>query len=305
MSIVEDDELDALRFSIDEFIDTDVQKKIDQYSRINSNICKFFQKGNCVKGDQCQYRHTKGEKAVVCKHWLRGLCKKNELCEFLHEYDLTKMPPCHFYATYGQCLNEECLFLHVNPEERIKECPWYNRGFCKHGPHCRNRHVRKQACANYLAGFCPLGPNCELGHPKYELPAEDGRGVTPIICHKCGNSGHRAANCTVFPDYYRHHRNYPSRPLNEVTCYKCGEVGHYAHTCTNTRVFAPGTFRTPAVPHGPGSSSSAASASASASAPAPASSSVAMDDANDSFDQEYSMDFSYHEYQSYEVDVTS
>lgn len=38
---------------------------------------------------------------VVCKHWLRGLCKKGDNCEFLHEYDLSKMPPCHFFINYG------------------------------------------------------------------------------------------------------------------------------------------------------------------------------------------------------------
>jgi len=118
------------------------------------------------------WRHSRGEKSVVCKHWLRGLCKKNDECEFLHEYDLSKMPPCHFYINFGKCSNPDCLFLHLKNEERVKDCPWYNRGFCKHGPNCRNRHVRKQACGKYLAGFCPDGPNCLLGHPKYELPEE-------------------------------------------------------------------------------------------------------------------------------------
>jgi len=62
-----------------------------------TGICKFFLKGTCVKGSQCPYKHTKGERAVVCKHWLRGLCKKGDSCEFLHEYDLSKMPECYFF----------------------------------------------------------------------------------------------------------------------------------------------------------------------------------------------------------------
>ena len=33
----------------------------------------------------------------------------------------------------GQCSNKECPFLHLNPEDKIKDCPWYDRGFCKHG----------------------------------------------------------------------------------------------------------------------------------------------------------------------------
>ena len=96
-------------------------------------ICKFFLKGHCRSGFDCPYRHIKPERAVVCKHWLRGLCKKGEDCEFLHEYDPARMPECWFFATYGECSNPECIFLHIKPEDKTKECPWYNRGFCKHG----------------------------------------------------------------------------------------------------------------------------------------------------------------------------
>lgn len=110
----------------------------------------------------CPFRHISGEKTVVCKHWLRGLCKKGDQCEFLHEYDMTKMPECYFYSKFGlflspvllvikgcvlydikmrlsvcvlvgECSNKECPFLHIDPESKIKDCPWYDRGFCKHG----------------------------------------------------------------------------------------------------------------------------------------------------------------------------
>lgn len=67
----------------------------------SNEICKFFLKGTCVKGNACPYKHTKGERAVVCKHWLRGLCKKGDSCEFLHEYDLSKMPECYFFSKFG------------------------------------------------------------------------------------------------------------------------------------------------------------------------------------------------------------
>lgn len=36
----------------------------------------------------------------------------------------------------GECSNKECPFLHIDPESKIKDCPWYDRGFCKHG-RCR------------------------------------------------------------------------------------------------------------------------------------------------------------------------
>jgi len=203
-----------------------------------TGICKFFLKGTCVKGSNCPYRHTKGERAVVCKHWLRGLCKKGDSCEFLHEYDLSKMPECYFFSKFGECSNPECLYLHINPEDKMRECPWYARGFCKHGPRCRHKHVKKTACANYLEGLCLDGPNCKFGHPKYELPKDDEqpgkKPRTPMICHKCGSVGHKASTCTVQTEK-KEPRTAP-RPLETVTCFKCGQMGHYANHCKGVRV---------------------------------------------------------------------
>ena len=99
----------------------------------------------------------RGDRTVVCKHWLRGLCKKGDDCEFLHEYDMSKMPECYFYQKFGTCLNKECPFQHIDPAAKIKDCPWYDRGFCRHGPSCRHRHTRRVLCINYLVGFCPDG----------------------------------------------------------------------------------------------------------------------------------------------------
>ena len=38
-----------------------------------------------------------------------------------------------FFCFLGSCNNPDCLFLHAKPEDTVKECPWYARGFCKHG----------------------------------------------------------------------------------------------------------------------------------------------------------------------------
>ena len=48
-----------------------------------------------------------------------------------------------FFSSLGACHNKECPFLHIDPETKIKDCPWYDRGFCRHGPTCRHRHVRR------------------------------------------------------------------------------------------------------------------------------------------------------------------
>lgn len=197
--------------------------------------CKFHQKGNCGKGADCLYRHSKGEKNTVCKHWIRGLCKKMDYCEFLHLYDLNKMPVCHFFREYGKCSRPECHFLHITKENQVKDCPWYDRGFCKHGPNCRNRHVRRRACLDYLAGFCPKGPQCSLSHPRFELPDLDRDNSRTnnrnTICSNCNLPGHTEAECTILPEESRRKLN--MRPLEEVICFKCKEHGHYADLCPN------------------------------------------------------------------------
>lgn len=218
-----------------------------------SAICTFFLSGTCSKGISCPFRHVRGERLVVCKHWLRGLCKKGDNCEFLHEYDMTKMPECYFYARFGECGNKECPFLHIDPEMKIKVCPWYDRGFCRHGANCKNRHVRKVMCLNYVCGFCLDGTNCKYVHPRFELPQEVQLGQAKkasFVCHFCNEVGHKAVACPqLIPSLKREHginqtssdgpqikpinpsMKHDLRPIESVTCFKCGEKGHYANKC--------------------------------------------------------------------------
>ena len=100
---------------------------------IEGEPCRFFLMGKCRAGDACPQPHVKQDKSIMCKHWLRGLCKKGDACEFLHEYDLKKMPECWFFTNYGECSNPECMYLHIDPDSKTKECPWYLRGFCQKG----------------------------------------------------------------------------------------------------------------------------------------------------------------------------
>jgi cleavage and polyadenylation specificity factor subunit 4 len=116
------------------------------------------------------------------------------------------------------CHNKECPFLHIDPESKMRDCPWYDRGFCRHGPSCRHRyvsikllphallqttnislpfrHVRRVLCINYLAGFCPEGKSCPESHPRFELPSladidpKFGKKVV-ITCHYCQEPGHK------------------------------------------------------------------------------------------------------------------
>ncbi|XP_035198433.1 putative cleavage and polyadenylation specificity factor subunit 4-like protein [Oxyura jamaicensis] len=146
--------------------------------------------------------HTGTERAVVCKHWVRGLCKKGDGCGFLHGYDVTKMPECYSHAKLGECSNKDCPFLHTHATADSGACPWYDRGFCRHGPSCKYKHTRRVMCANYLVGFCPEGPKCKFMHVdrKVTTPASVGR----ISWKSCwendlsaparrGEGGHRTA----------------------------------------------------------------------------------------------------------------
>jgi len=177
-------------------------------------FASFFLKGSCSKGTACPYKHTRGERSVVCKHWLRGLCKKGDACEFLHQYDLSKMPECYFFSKYGECGNPECMYLHINPEDKVRECQWYARGFCKHGMKCRHKHLKKIMCENYFNGFCPLGPNCQFAHPKFDIPKDETESkpqpLKQLHCHKCGQTGHGTGSCPNDPMQTQFERRIPS-----------------------------------------------------------------------------------------------
>ena len=70
---------------------------------------------------------------------------------------------CIWFVKLGKCeLGGECLYHHPYPNERLVECPDYNRGFCVLGPECPRRHIRRTMCGAYAAGFCPDGPDCKL-----------------------------------------------------------------------------------------------------------------------------------------------
>jgi cleavage and polyadenylation specificity factor subunit 4 len=137
-------------------------------SETDDIYCPAFQKGTC-RDQRCKLIHIKLSTAVVCKHWLRRLCKKNEKCEYLHEYNLKKMPECFFFNVYGVCNNNDCFFLHLKPDSAARECVWYNRGFCKNGTTCKNKHNRAVMCWDYYAGFCKNGPFCKFTHPRFEI----------------------------------------------------------------------------------------------------------------------------------------
>ncbi|KAJ3015731.1 Cleavage and polyadenylation specificity factor subunit 4 [Thoreauomyces humboldtii] len=220
----------GLTFDFEPFLVSDLKLDISRdRASSSSDVCKFYLKGYCHKGAACPQRHARNDRTVVCKHWLRGLCKKGDLCEFLHEYNLKKMPECWFYAKYGECSNPECMYMHVDPESKIKDCPWYLTGFCKLGLECRGKHARKPICQNYLTGFCPKGPDCTFGHPKFDPPKYNDASA---------GGGRNDQTATTSDNTNSDGSRRPFRSLDQVTCFKCSEKGHYANHCTKRRKFA-------------------------------------------------------------------
>jgi len=222
-------------FSFEEFLRRSDERKDEK--RDTREVCRAALKGECMKGKYCPDRHIRPDKARVCEYWLRGICKKDDKCEFLHEFDIRRMPECYFFANYGECLNPECVFVHV-AEDDIKECPYYRRGFCSLGPCCKYKHTRAILCPNFLSGFCLEGKICKHAHPKFNHPLEDELAEEPLayIPQKRLRRDDDEDNITVprrrFGDS---EATQAFRSLDNVVCFKCGDKGHYANMCPKPR----------------------------------------------------------------------
>ncbi|KAG9065780.1 hypothetical protein KI688_002077 [Linnemannia hyalina] len=177
-------------FDFEEYVRNEVGLDITSTTKKNGetgdNICRFFLKGHCSKGNNCQFRHVRTDpsKAVVCKHWLRGLCKKGDNCEFLHEYNLRKMPECWFYSKYGECNNgTECIYLHIDPESKIKDCP------------CPKYELPPPNWDDGI-GARPMQQDRDREEPQRgEGEVQTFRKVEDVTCFKCQQKGHYANRC--------------------------------------------------------------------------------------------------------------
>lgn len=168
-----------VNLDLESYLKTERSLKLDS----DTSICKLslLPPGCPLPPSLCPYRHTipsssnfppppilpshpreREKKTTVCKHYLRNLCKMGDNCEYTHDFNLRTMPICIYYVKIGKCeLGGECLYHHPNLNERLVECPDYNRGFCVLGKDCPRRHIRRVLCESYASGFCPDGKECK------------------------------------------------------------------------------------------------------------------------------------------------
>ena len=74
---------------------------------------------------------------------------QGDQCEFLHEFNLRRMPDCHWLLKFGYCsAGDECLYYHPHTKKRI--CEDYARGFCYYGACLRSNYVRIRSLTSTL-----------------------------------------------------------------------------------------------------------------------------------------------------------
>ncbi|XP_011912500.1 PREDICTED: cleavage and polyadenylation specificity factor subunit 4 isoform X7 [Cercocebus atys] len=144
-------------------------------------VCKHWLRGLCKKGDQCEFLHEYDmTKMPECYFYSKFALRHEEPIRVelpgLHGC-FSVQPHCTgswgsetlfpgSQGSSGECSNKECPFLHIDPESKIKDCPWYDRGFCKHAldlncpweppssPHCRSRPSLRQREPHRSSGSC-------------------------------------------------------------------------------------------------------------------------------------------------------
>lgn len=111
------------------------------------------------------------------------------------------------------------------------DCQWYDRGFCRHGPNCKNRHTRKVICQNYLCGFCLDGPRCTYSHPSFDIPNAHEHAPAQrkqvYVCDFCGETGHKAYACFKLPHEER--QKFNNMPPNTMPnqMHNRGQMRHH------------------------------------------------------------------------------
>ena len=125
--------------------------------------------------------------------------------------------PCLFLVP-GMCGNKECPFLHIDPNKKIKDCPWYDRGYCRHGQYENLNQVvlieHKCICFQHLE---PCNQSCHshLSRDMYLMSMLWGWTCTNSLCFS------RTITCHIWWQHWESletHDSWPNRHVKHRIC---------------------------------------------------------------------------------------
>lgn len=160
----------------------------------DSRICKKYFSDGCENGSRCQLKHCTYIKETTCRYFLLyNACRKGPTCPFLHEAKLRNLISC-------KIPNNSAASSQYSKKNPIKECAYYNLGFCKFGKLCNFQHVKKvlcqsptcsaQSCAKFHFNLSDFPLNLQ------SLSFLQSYSKSPNIrCYKCITFGHKFPNC--------------------------------------------------------------------------------------------------------------
>ena len=79
--------------------------------------CKYWAKGHCKKGSDCQYYHTINRSRAACRFFLRGSCYFGNNCKFSHDIISRAEQWCKFGNNCRSWPN--CRFQHESGQQQF------------------------------------------------------------------------------------------------------------------------------------------------------------------------------------------
>ncbi|KAF7824545.1 E3 ubiquitin-protein ligase makorin [Senna tora] len=144
-------------------------------------ICKFYARGSCLKGEQCDYSHDRKDTPVdICTFYQKGHCSYGSRCRYKHIKDsqahLAVSSPSGPHS-----LASNSVMAHTTrgksswvPKTTKLSPPFDKRAgsaHCKHQDSPKNGDVGESSTAipqrifcSFAAANCPLGEKCLLIH---------------------------------------------------------------------------------------------------------------------------------------------
>ncbi|KAK4285516.1 hypothetical protein QN277_002207 [Acacia crassicarpa] len=138
---------------------------------MSKRVCKFYARGKCFRGEQCDYSHDGLDTPVdVCKFYQKGHCSYGSQCRYKH-VKASQASSASSSENGGQSLPSKSVIDHsARGKSRWipKNTNLASNGHLKHLSSLRNDDVgessnavpSKHIICTYSAANCPLGKKC-------------------------------------------------------------------------------------------------------------------------------------------------